>query len=88
MAAGRPLLYIGPDGSTPARHIRSFNCGWRVQPGDVDGVIRLLHHLEVNRHLLGEAGDRGRLAFEQHFDRSIGVARIVEILLNSHVKSA
>lgn len=88
MAAARPLLYIGPDGSTPARHIKSFDCGWRIQPGDVDGAIRLLHHLNVNRHLIAEAGRRGRVAFEQHFDRPIGVARIMAIVLDSGVKEA
>lgn len=86
MAAGRPLLYIGPDGSTPARHIKRFNCGWRVQPGNVDGLVRLLFQLDANRHLLYEAGDRGRLAFEEHFDRPIGVARIAAIVLNSNLK--
>ena len=86
MSAGRPLLYIGPEGSTPARHIRDFDCGWRIEPGDVDGFIRLLHHLNVNRNLLKEAGERGRLVFEQHFDRPIGVARILAIVLNSNLK--
>jgi len=88
MAAGRPLLYIGPDGSTPARHIQNFDCGWRIQPGDVDGAIRLLHHLNLNRHLLCEAGGRGRMAFEQHFDRPIGVARIQAMVLDSNVNMA
>ena len=88
MAAGRPLLYIGPDGSTPARHIQSFDCGWRIQPGDVDGAIHLLLHLNANRHLLGEAGGRGSMAFEQYFDRPIGVARILAIVLDSNPKVA
>jgi colanic acid biosynthesis glycosyl transferase WcaI len=88
MAAGRPLLYIGPDGSTPSRHIQSFDCGWRIQPGDVDGAIHLLLHLNANRHLLRESGSRGRAAFEQHFDRPIGVARILAIVLDSGVKVA
>lgn len=84
MAAGRPLLYIGPGESTPARHIRSFDCGWRVEPGDVDGAIRLLRHLNANRQLLGEAGRRGRVAFDRYFDRPIGVARILAIMLLSN----
>jgi hypothetical protein len=86
MAAGRPLLYIGPGESTPARHIRTFDCGWRIEPGDIDGVIHLLHHLNANRQLLGEAGGRGRVAFDQHFDRSIGVARILAIVLAPNPK--
>jgi glycosyltransferase involved in cell wall biosynthesis len=83
MAAGRPLLYIGPDGSTPARHIQSFDCGWLIQPGDVDGVIRLLHRLDGDRKLAMEAGARGRAAFEQYFDRLNGIARILAIVSGS-----
>ena len=84
MAAGRPLLYIGPEGSTPASHISGFDCGWRIEPGNVEGLVGLLHHLEANRHLLHEAGSRGRLAFERYFDRPIGVARIACIVLDSN----
>jgi glycosyltransferase involved in cell wall biosynthesis len=80
MAAGRPLLYIGPNGSTPACHIDRFNCGWHVQPGDAEGLEYLLLHLSRNRSLLSEAGARARTAFEQNFDRSIGVNQILRIL--------
>lgn len=80
MAAGRPLLYVGPQESTPARHIREFDCGWRIEPGDAVGTIRLLHHLELNRHLISEAGARGRIAFEKHYDRPIGITRILKIV--------
>jgi colanic acid biosynthesis glycosyl transferase WcaI len=80
MAAGRPLLYIGPDESTPADHIRGLHCGWHVQPGDVDMLVELLHHLHRNRRLLVEAGARARFAFERNFDRAIGVNRVMAIL--------
>ena len=80
MAAGRPVLYIGPNGSTPACHIRRFNCGWHIEPGDSDSLNDLLLHLSKNRHLISEAGARARTAFEQGFDQKIGVARILRIL--------
>jgi len=80
MAAGRPLLYIGPSGSTPASHIRRFDCGWHIQPGDADGLEKLLLHLGENRRMVLDAGARARVAFKQNFDRSIGVARILRIL--------
>ncbi len=79
MAAGRPLLYIGPENSTPARHIHRFNSGWHIQPGDIDGLEHLLHHLNENRHLLAEAGMRARMAFDQSFDRPIAIARMLEV---------
>ncbi len=80
MAAGRPLLYIGPDGSTPDCHIRRFNCGWHIQPGDTDGLKNLLFSLSENRDLLSEAGARARTAFENNFDLPIGADRILRIL--------
>ncbi|MDR5727262.1 MAG: glycosyltransferase family 4 protein, partial [Terriglobia bacterium] len=80
MAAGRPLLYIGPDHSTPARHVHRFNSGWHIQPGDIDGLEQLLLRLNQNRHLLAEAGARARTAFDQSFDRPIGIARMLEVL--------
>ncbi len=80
MAAGRPLLYIGPEDATPARHIQRLRCGWHIQTGDVDGLVRLLRQLHENRQLIAEAGARGRTSFEQSYDRPIGVARILQVL--------
>jgi len=80
MAAGRPVLYVGPEGATPARVLERHACGWRIEPGDAVGIVRLLERLEQNRNLLREAGARARFAFEKYYDRSIGVARILSIL--------
>lgn len=80
MAAGRPLLYIGPRDSTPARIIASFRCGWHVDTGDVDGLVNLLQLLEADPELLRDAGQRGRQAFLQHYDKPLGVARICSIV--------
>jgi colanic acid biosynthesis glycosyl transferase WcaI len=80
MAAGRPVLYIGPQGATPARVLEWHGCGWRVEPGDTAGLIRLLRRLEQDRGLVREAGARARCAFEKYYDRPIGVARILSIL--------
>ncbi len=80
MASGRPLLYIGPREATPARMIQRFRCGWQVDPGDTVTLGRLLERLAGQRHLILEAGNRARQAFEQYHDRSMGAARIVKIL--------
>jgi len=80
MAAGRPILYIGPRDATPARIIEKFNCGWRIDPGDHESLIALLDRLENNRTEVYESGARAREAFDQNYDRPIGVARIAKIL--------
>src|SRR6267378_1380232 len=80
MAAGRPILYVGPESATPARVLERHGCGWRIEPGDVAGMVRLLKRLEQDRTLVQEAGARARRAFEEYYDRPIGVARILSIL--------
>jgi putative colanic acid biosynthesis glycosyltransferase WcaI len=80
MAAGRPMLYVGPQGATPARVLERHGCGWRIEPGDVAGMVQLLKRLEQDRDLVREAGARARRAFEKYYDRPMGVMRILSIL--------
>jgi glycosyltransferase involved in cell wall biosynthesis len=80
MAAGRPILFIGPREATPARLSERFQCGWQVDPGDTAGLARLLERLNSERDVIVAAGSRARRAFEQNYDRPIGAARIVKIL--------
>jgi putative colanic acid biosynthesis glycosyltransferase WcaI len=80
MAAGRPVLYIGPQGTTPADIIERYECGWRIEPGDTQGLVGLLRRLEQDRGLLNDAGVRARRAFEAQYDKPIGVARVLSIL--------
>jgi colanic acid biosynthesis glycosyl transferase WcaI len=84
MGAGRPVLFIGPEGSTPAEVIRKFECGWQITPGDTGGLVRLLGFLQENRHMLLEAGKNARFAFEKHYDKPIGVARVLSVLEIQH----
>ena len=39
MAAGRPMLYVGPENATPSLVLQKHKCGWRVEPGDVAGMV-------------------------------------------------
>ena len=80
MAAGRPILFIGPRESTPARIIQQHGCGWHIDPGDSDSLVRLLQQLERNRDLVKKAGARARDAFEKHYEKSLGAGRLLSIL--------
>lgn len=80
MAAGRPILYIGARHATPARIIERFACGWHVEPGDSEYLIALLNRLAGFPEELRSAGERGRQAFLENFDRPLGVGRIVSVL--------
>jgi len=80
MAAGRPVLFIGPREATPARLIERYCCGWQVDPGDAAALADLLETLASQRHLIEEAGARAREAFEKNHDRPLSASRIVRIL--------
>ena len=80
MAAGRPILFIGPKECQTNRIIQKHKCGWQINPGDVDSLIALLHHLRENPAERSKAGHQARKAFEENYDRPIGVARILDII--------
>lgn len=83
MAAGRPILYIGPRESTPAEIIRRFGCGWQVDCGNGQAVLELLKNLEAHRDEIAAAGARARIAFLDHYDLPQGAGRICSIISES-----
>ncbi len=80
MAAGRPILFIGPPEASAARLVERHRCGWRIGNGDVGGLLALLEELDGNRDAVTAAGERARQAFDRHYDIRIGVDRISAIL--------
>jgi colanic acid biosynthesis glycosyl transferase WcaI len=80
LAAGRPILFIGPANAMPALIIRSFNCGWHVSVDDISHATTLLLHLIDHPLEVQAAGARGRQALLENFDLPLGIARIAEII--------
>ena len=80
LAAGRPILFIGPAAATPARIISQFHCGWHVEVGDDAYLTGLLRHLADSPDEVQHAGVLARRALLEHFDLQHGVARILTIL--------
>ena len=86
LAAGRPVLFIGPRRATPAQTIELHRCGWHVDCGDVDGLTALLLDLAADPGQVHAAGIRARRALVEHYDLPLGVARIARILEGKHGK--
>lgn len=80
LAAGRPVLFVGPAAATPARIVERFGCGWHVRNGSGEALAALLRHLAAHHEEVKQAGQRARTALLEHFDRPLGVARIVRLL--------
>lgn len=80
LAAGRPLLFIGPAQATPARLVAKHGCGWHVACGDVQTLTALLKHLAEHPEEVREAGRKAREALLQFYDLPQSVARVATIL--------
>ena len=71
LAAGRPVIFIGPRGSEAAALVREAQCGYSVQPGDTQGAVQAVLAGYGDRALLKRQGQAARLYFTRRFDRNI-----------------
>jgi len=86
LAAGRPVLFIGPREATPALIIKRHDCGWIVEPGDVEGLAKLLLELARDPGGVQQAGARGRQALLDFYDMPQSIDRIASILAGDSVR--
>ena len=63
LAAGLPVLYVGPAGSNVDDAIHAFQCGTSLREGDVDGLLAAVRALRDD----DGARVRARQAFEQAY---------------------
>jgi len=76
LAAGLPVLYVGPAGSNVDDAITTFDAGRSLREGDVDGVVRAVHELRND----SEAGARARAAFDAAFCDTATLPQFDELL--------
>ncbi len=79
------MIFIGPSGSEAAAIVREADCGFSVEPGDIQGAIRALLAAYHDRLLLEKQGVAARRYFDTRFDRSIATERFRQVL--QHVSS-
>jgi hypothetical protein len=63
LAAGLPVLYVGPEGSNVDEAITRYGVGRSLRHGDVAGVVRAVRELAADT----EARKRARAAFDDHY---------------------
>jgi putative colanic acid biosynthesis glycosyltransferase WcaI len=88
LAAGRPVIFIGPSGSEAASIVREAECGYCVEPGDTHGAARALLAGYHDRLLLEKQGASARRYFYAHCDRSIATERFRQVLQRVAVPSS
>ncbi len=80
LAAGKPILFIGPENATPARIVKRFRCGWHISCGDVRSLVGLLQYLADHPEEVARAGVSARETLLKHYDLHLGVSRICHLL--------
>jgi len=65
MAAGRPCLFVGPDGSEVARVIREQGVGEVIAPGDAQALVMAILRYRGDPEVTEQAGGRGRLFLKE-----------------------
>ncbi len=79
LAAGRPVIFIGPRGSETAALVGEAQCGYSVQPGDTQGAVQALLAGYEDRALLEKQGQAARLYFSRRFDRNIATKNFHQV---------
>ena len=65
LAAGLPVLYVGPAGSNVDEAIARFGCGASLREGDVDGLVAAVRALAAATPTTAARGAaRSRAAFD------------------------
>jgi hypothetical protein len=75
LAAGRPVLYVGPRESEVADVILAADCGRVIAQGDAAGLVAAIDGLRRDPDVARGMGKRARIAFEREFTRERACAR-------------
>jgi glycosyltransferase involved in cell wall biosynthesis len=83
MAAGRPVIFIGPEQSEAAIVIREAGCGCVIKPGDASSGVAALLHFYQHRQDVERQGNAARKYFERLNDRAMATERFLHVLSNN-----
>lgn len=88
LAAGRPIVYIGPKDSEVAEIIRDADCGFIIPSGDGQRAANAVGEYYRNSDLRDQHGRRARRYFERHCDRLIATDHFWHVLKDVSGKTA
>ena len=80
LAAGRPVIYIGPENTDVSQIVRDSHAGIIVPNGDVEAFADAVRALANDGERRQDMGRRGREFYRKHFGKERSVDRIVGII--------
>lgn len=67
LAAGLPIVYVGPEGSNVDAAIARFGCGVSLRDGDAEGLARVVRRLRDDPEWRAQLSAAARRAFEEAY---------------------
>jgi len=80
LAAGRPVLFVGPTGGDIARLLQHAGAGAALAPGDATGLAGTITRWQADPGQRTQLGASARAAYEQHFTCEAALTRWEELL--------
>lgn len=80
LAAGQAIVGLVGEKSEIADVIKKYSCGFRVDQGDVEGLIEFLERLYDDQKLLNEMKSNARKCFEENFEKAMAIDKYFEIV--------
>jgi colanic acid biosynthesis glycosyl transferase WcaI len=80
LAVGRPVIAMVPEESEIAYTVREENCGFVINPTDVDGLIKAIVLLKSDEILAKQLGQNSRMAFEKKYTARVVAERYKTVL--------
>jgi colanic acid biosynthesis glycosyl transferase WcaI len=74
LAVARPVLFIGAADGDLARIIRTYDCGYVIEPGEGDALATIIRELAHDRDRARAMGLRGRQLYEEKFATQLALA--------------
>jgi glycosyltransferase involved in cell wall biosynthesis len=72
MAAGKPLFYIGDDGSEIDNYVKSYECGWSFNWNEREKILSELRHISSKTISdIQQKGERSKIASENYTKEKI-----------------
>jgi len=82
MAVGRPVVFIGPEGSEVAALVREASCGEVFSPAEHEKAALALLALAQDAERRERLGMAGRRYFEAVLDKKFAIQRFRALLLS------
>ena len=84
LLSAKPVLAAVDAHSDTARAISEAQCGWLVEPGNVQGLaMKMAEVAALPPAVLEAMGQRGRVYGLDHFSKAAGVRKLANVILGA-----